>query len=91
MLDEPQIVRTDTQQTAIIELTIAREEIQSVMGPGMAEVMAAVTAQGMAPAGPIFAHHLRPMSSAPSRAPPREPGARSSNPPLLAESRGTLR
>ena len=59
MLDTPQIVQTTAQPAAIIRLTIPRKEIRSVMGPGIAEVLAAVAAQGMAPAGPIFSHHLR--------------------------------
>ncbi|MGH7646219.1 MAG: GyrI-like domain-containing protein [Gemmatimonadales bacterium] len=59
MLDKPQIVRTDAQPTAIIRLTIPRAKIREVMGPGIAELMAAVAAQGVAPAGPVFSHHLR--------------------------------
>ena len=59
MLDKPHIVQTDAQVTAIIRLTIPREEIRNVMGPGIAELMAAVAAQGISPAGPIFSHHLR--------------------------------
>ncbi len=59
MIDRPRIVRTDARLAAIIRLTIAREEIRSVMGPGFAELMAAVAAQGIAPAGPAFSHHLR--------------------------------
>jgi effector-binding domain-containing protein len=59
MLDQPEIVRTDAQLTAVIRLTIPRAEIRNVMGPGIAELMAAVAAQGMAPAGPVFSHHLR--------------------------------
>lgn len=59
MLDKPQIIQTDAQLTAIIRLTIPRDEIRNVMGPGIAELMTAVAAQGMAPAGPIFSHHLR--------------------------------
>ena len=59
MIDKPQIVQTDAQPAAIIRLTIPREEIRNVMGPGIAELMAAVAAQGLAPAGPIFSHHLR--------------------------------
>ena len=59
MLDTPQIVQTDALLTAIIRLTIPREEIRNVMGPGIAELMAAVTAQGVGPAGPIYTHHLR--------------------------------
>ena len=59
MLDTPQITQTAAQLTAIIRLTIPREEIRRVMGPGIGEVMAAVAAQGIAPAGPWFTHHLR--------------------------------
>jgi len=47
MLDKPQIVQTDAQQTAFIHLTVPRAEIRNVMGPGLA------------PAGPWFTHHLR--------------------------------
>src|SRR4029077_15631511 len=59
MLDQPWITETSVQLTAAIRLTIPREEIRNVMGPGIAELMAAVAAQGMAPAGPWFTHHLR--------------------------------
>jgi hypothetical protein len=59
MLDKPQIVQIDAQLTAIIRLTIPREEIRNVMGPGIAELMAALAAQGVAPAGPVFSHHLK--------------------------------
>ena len=59
MLDKPQIVQTAAQITAIIRLTIPREEIQDVMGPAIAELMAALAAQGIALTGPIYAHHLR--------------------------------
>ena len=58
-LDTPQIIQTAAQPTAIIHLTIPREEIQNAMGPGISELMAAVSAQGIAPAGPWFTHHLR--------------------------------
>ena len=59
MLDTPQIAQTANQLTGVIRLTIPREEIRNVMGPGIAELMAAVAAQGIAPAGPWFTHHLR--------------------------------
>jgi effector-binding domain-containing protein len=59
MLDQPEIVRTAAQSTAVLRLTIPRTEIQNVMGPGYREVMAAVAAQGIAPVGPWFTHHLR--------------------------------
>jgi uncharacterized protein YndB with AHSA1/START domain/effector-binding domain-containing protein len=58
-IDQPQIVETTAQPTATIRLTVPREEIRKVMGPGHGELMAAVAAQGIAPAGPWFTHHLR--------------------------------
>ena len=59
MLDAPQITQAAAQLTAIIRLTIPREEMRKVMGPGISELMATVAAQGIAPAGPWFTHHLR--------------------------------
>jgi effector-binding domain-containing protein len=59
MLDQPEIVQTGTQLAAIIRFTIPRTEIKTVMGPGMAELMKTVAAQGIAPLGPIFSHHFR--------------------------------
>src|SRR4029453_6526091 len=59
MLDTPRIVQTTTQATAVIHLTVPREEIRSVMGPGHRELMAAVAAQGIVPAGPWFTHHFK--------------------------------
>lgn len=59
MIDTPHITQTAAQQTAIIRLTVPRDEIQNVMGPGLSELMAAIAAQGIAPAGPWFTHHLR--------------------------------
>jgi effector-binding domain-containing protein len=59
MIDKPQITQTPDQLTAVIRLTIPRPEIRTVMGPGVRELMAAVAAQGIAPTGPWFSHHLR--------------------------------
>jgi effector-binding domain-containing protein len=59
MLDKPQILETETQLAALIRLTIPRDEIRNVMGPGMDELTSAVASQGMTPAGPIFSHHFR--------------------------------
>lgn len=58
MLDQPQIVETDQQFTAVIRLTIPRDEIQQVMAPGIAELLDTPAAQGSAPAGPVFSHHF---------------------------------
>lgn len=59
MLDKPQIIQTQAQPAAVIRFTIPRAEIRNVMGPGIGEVMAAVAAQGVTPAGPVFSHHFK--------------------------------
>lgn len=59
MLETPQITTTTPQPTALIHLTVPRDQIQHVMGPGITEVMAVVTAQGLTPTGPWFTHHFR--------------------------------
>ena len=59
MLEKPLITHTPDQITAVIRLTIPRSEIRTVMGPGVRELMAAVAAQGIAPTGPWFSHHLK--------------------------------
>ncbi len=59
MIDTPQITQTAVQLTAVIHLTIPREEMRTVMGPGIRELMATLAAQGIAPARPCFTHHLR--------------------------------
>ena len=59
MIDSPEVVRTRAQPAAVIHLRIPREEIQAVMGPACGELFGALAAQGVAPAGPLFSHHLR--------------------------------
>ncbi len=59
MIDTPLITQTDAQLTAFVHLTVRREEIRKVMGPGLDEVKAAIAAQGISAAGPWFTHHLR--------------------------------
>lgn len=59
MIDTPKITQASAQATAIIRFTIPRDEIRNVMGPGYQELMATIAAQGIAPAGPWFTHHLR--------------------------------
>lgn len=59
MLDKPAILQTAAQPAAVIRLTVPRAEIRTVMGPAHRELMAAVAAQGIAPAGPWFTHHFR--------------------------------
>jgi effector-binding domain-containing protein len=59
MIDAPRITSTEAETTAVIHLTIPRDQIRTVMGPGIKELMATVSAQGISPAGPWFTHHLR--------------------------------
>ncbi len=59
MIDTPQIIQTTALHAAIIHLTIPRSEMRTAMGPGIGEVMAAVKAQGIGPAGSWFTHHLK--------------------------------
>ena len=58
MIETPHITELAPQTVALIHLTVPRSEMQLVMGPGISEVMAAVKAQGIGPAGPWFTHHL---------------------------------
>src|SRR4051812_22854525 len=59
MINTPRVTQVAAQRTAVIRLTIPRREIRNVMGPGIGELRAAIAAQGIAPAGPWFTHHLR--------------------------------
>ena len=53
MIDPPSIVQSEARQTAVIHLTIPRDQIQHVMGPAIQEVMETLAAQDQAPAGPV--------------------------------------
>src|SRR5436190_16222069 len=59
MLDKPRIIQTTDQLTAVIHLTIPKDEIQNAMGPGIQELHAALAKQGVKPAGPWFTHHFK--------------------------------
>src|SRR5580765_4300969 len=59
VIEPLRILQTEPQLTASIPLRVPREEIRSVMGPGLAELKAAVAAQNIAITGPWFTHHFR--------------------------------
>jgi effector-binding domain-containing protein len=59
MIEKPQAIETAAQQIATIHIETPRSNMQHVMGPGIAEAMAAAKAQGIGPTGPWFAHHLK--------------------------------
>jgi hypothetical protein len=59
MIDTPRITQTAGLFSAFVHLTVPREEIRKVMGPGLGEVRGAIAAQGICASGPWFTHHLR--------------------------------
>lgn len=59
MLESPRITSVAARPAAVIHLVIPRSRIREVMGPAFGELHAALAAQGVAPAGPLFTHHLR--------------------------------
>jgi effector-binding domain-containing protein len=59
MIDTPQIVQTDEQPAAVIHLVVSCAEIALAMDSAIAEVLSALAAQGIAPAGPYFSFHMR--------------------------------
>jgi effector-binding domain-containing protein len=59
LIDTPQIVQADAQLTAVIRFTIPRDEMKTVIAPAITEVMEAVAAQKVGPAGPVFVHHFQ--------------------------------
>ena len=59
MIDTPEIVTVPAQAIAVIKITIARDRMREVMGPGVAELMSTVSGQGIHPVGPWFTHHFK--------------------------------
>jgi effector-binding domain-containing protein len=58
LIDTPRIVQVEAQAAAVLRVTVPRDRVADVMGPGLDRVKAAVAAQGLVPTGPWFAHHL---------------------------------
>ena len=58
MIDTPKLEQSEAQLTAVIRLTIPRSEIQTVMGPGIRELLTTLATQQVAPTGPVFSHHF---------------------------------
>jgi uncharacterized protein YndB with AHSA1/START domain/effector-binding domain-containing protein len=58
LIDVPVITETTPQLAAAIHVTVPRDGIRSVMGPGLTEIMTTIKAQGLTQAGPWFTHHL---------------------------------
>jgi effector-binding domain-containing protein len=59
VIEPLRVIQTTPQLTAFIPIKVPREDIHKVMGPGLAELKAAVAAQSIAVVGPWFTHHVR--------------------------------
>ncbi|OCK57896.1 GyrI-like domain-containing protein [Bradyrhizobium sp. LMTR 3] len=59
MIEPLRILQTTQQLTASIPIKVPREDVRKVMGPGLAELKAAVAAQNIPVIGPWFTHHIR--------------------------------
>jgi len=59
LIEEPVVMETRPQLAAAIPLKVPRSQLQSVMGPGLNEIIVAVKTQKIGPAGPWFTHHLK--------------------------------
>jgi effector-binding domain-containing protein len=58
MIEAPEIAQSRHETAAVIHITCPREKIQSEVGPAIKEILAALTAEGPKPVGPMFMHHL---------------------------------
>ncbi len=58
MIDAPELAQSPRMVAAVIHLTCPRDEIQAQAPPAIEEILAALAAQGLKPAGPMFMHHL---------------------------------
>jgi len=52
MIDTPEILQTAAQSTAIIHVMVPRDQMRTVMGPGIDELMSTLRSQSIVPAGP---------------------------------------
>ncbi len=59
MLESPSMIHVEARAAAIIRIEVPRPDMAKVMGPAIQELKEAFRAQGITPAGPLFAHHLR--------------------------------
>jgi hypothetical protein len=58
MLEALHVTDSPAMLAAVIRLKIPQLEFPRVMGPAVDELMSALKAQGIAPAGPLFNHYL---------------------------------
>jgi effector-binding domain-containing protein len=58
MIETPLKTQMTAQLTATIHLQIPRAEMPKLFGPAVNELMRVLGEQGVAPLGPVFAHHF---------------------------------
>jgi effector-binding domain-containing protein len=58
MLDALHVTESPARMAAVIRLQIPQMDLPSVMGPAIDELLAALKAQDIIPAGPVFNHYL---------------------------------
>ena len=59
MIGTPEITETRPRAAAVIHVTVPRDEIRTVVPVAIREILATLSGQGIAPAGPLFDHHLK--------------------------------
>lgn len=59
MIDTPKQLQTKELLAAVIPFKIKREEMMTVFGPAVEELVKVLKEQGIAPQGAIFCHHLK--------------------------------
>ncbi len=58
MIEKPHVLKSEARKAAVIHVTVARELIRDVMGPGLDELLATLTDQYVPSAGPWYTHHF---------------------------------
>src|SRR5262249_41329268 len=59
MITTPSVATTTAEQTAVIHLVIPGRDMPTHMDPAIRELLAVLTRQGIAIAGPMFSYHHR--------------------------------
>jgi effector-binding domain-containing protein len=59
VIDTPKQVQTKELQTAVIPFKIKREEMMTVFGPAVEELLKLLKEQGVTPASAVFCRHFR--------------------------------
>jgi effector-binding domain-containing protein len=58
-IETPELMSIEARPAAVVPVVTPRSEIRAAMTAAITELMTALESQGIAPAGPMFAHHHR--------------------------------